>query len=100
MDNPKMKEQTIKFLEKQQAVPSNPLKRRLAKQGRKTLNFIYTGASTDAMIKALDTEWIGPLPFTVLIAPGGEIIYRQNGPVEPEQLKNMIYDYLGGYYDK
>lgn len=100
MDNPKMKEQAMKFLENQQAVPPNPLKRRLVKEGRKTLNFIYSGASTDAIIKALDTEWKGPLPFTVVIAPGGKIIYRQNGPVKPVALKNLIYDYLGGYYDK
>lgn len=100
MDDPKMKDQAIKFLENQQAVPPAPLKRRLAREGRKTLNFIYTGASTDAIIKALDTEWKGPLPFTVVIAPGGKIIYRQNGPVKPTELKNVIYDYLGGYYDK
>ncbi|MBK5210033.1 MAG: redoxin domain-containing protein [Flavobacteriaceae bacterium] len=100
MDNPKMKEQAVKFLEKQQVAPSNPLKRRLVKEGRKTLNFIYTGASTDAMIKALDAEWTGPLPFTVVIAPGGKIIYRHNGPVDPVELKNLIYDYIGGYYDK
>jgi len=100
MDNPKMKEQAIKFLENQQVAPPAPLKRRLVKEGRKTLNFIYTGASTDAIIKALDTEWKGPLPFTVVIAKGGKIIYRQNGPVKPVELKNLIYDYLGGYYDK
>lgn len=100
MDNPKMKEQAIKFLENQQAVPPNALKRRLVKEGRKTLNFIYSGASTDAIIKALDTEWKGPLPFTVIVAPGGKIIYRQNGPVKPVELKNLIYNYLGGYYDK
>ena len=98
MDNPEMKKQTIQFLEKQQAAPPNALKRRLEKEGRKTLHFIYTGSSTDAIIKALDTEWLGPLPFTVLIAPGGEIIYRSNGPVDPVELKNLIYDYLGGYY--
>ncbi len=100
MDNPKMKAQTTAFLESQQAVPPRPLKRRLIKEGRETLNFIYTGASTDDIIKALDTEWTGPLPFSLLIAPGGEIIYRRNGPVDSDELKNIIYDYLGGYYDK
>ncbi|MCF8379782.1 MAG: redoxin domain-containing protein [Bacteroidales bacterium] len=100
MDNPKMKEQTVEFLVKHQAVPPNALSRKLENEGRTSLNYIYTGASSDAIIKALDTEWKGPLPFTVLIAPGGEIIYRQNGPVDPIELKNFIYDYLGGYYDK
>jgi len=100
MDNPENPKQVIKFLEDHRAIPPNALKRRLDKEGRETLNYIYTGASTDAIIKALDTEWQGPLPYTLLIAPGGTIIYRQNGPVDPLELKNTIYDYLGGYYDK
>ncbi|MBN1417040.1 MAG: redoxin domain-containing protein [Bacteroidales bacterium] len=100
MDNPEKQSQVIKFLEDHEAVPPNALKRRLDKEGRKTLNFIYTGASTDAIIEALDAEWQGPLPYSILIAPGGKIIYRHNGPVDPLELKNTIYDYLGGYYDK
>ena len=100
MDDPKMKTGAVKFLTNHQAVPARPLKRKLDKEGRETLNFIYTGANTDTMIEALDTEWKGPLPFTVVIAPGGKIIYRQNGPVDPIELKNTVYDYLGGYYDK
>jgi peroxiredoxin len=98
MDDPKQQAQAKKFLEKQHAVPSNRLKRLLAAEGRGPINFIYTDASTDALVKALDPEWPGPLPHTVLIAPGGKILYRHNGPVEAEELKNEVLKHLGAYY--
>ncbi|MEX2044913.1 MAG: redoxin domain-containing protein, partial [Opitutus sp.] len=79
MDDPKHQPQVRKFLENQHVAVPPRLKRLLAAEGRGSLNFLYTGASSDALIKALDPEWQGPLPHTVVIAPGGKIIYRQNG---------------------
>ena len=98
MDDPKMEAQAKKFLEKQHASPPNRLKRVLAAEGRNATNFLYTGASTDALIKALDPEWPGPLPHTVLIAPGGKIVWRHNGPVNLTELQDKIIDTLGPYY--
>ncbi len=98
MDDPKLQPQVKQFLEKQHAVPSARLKRLLAAEGRNAVNFLYTGASTDALVKALDPDWPGPLPHTVLIAPGGKIVYRHNGPVNPEELKSKVLEYLGAYY--
>ena len=49
-------------------------------------------------MKALDPEWPGPLPHTVLIAPGGKIIYRHNGPVDSADLLAKIVAVLGPYY--
>jgi peroxiredoxin len=98
MDDPKQQPQVKKFLERQHAVPSARLKRLLAAEGRGPLNFLYSSASTDAMVKALDPEWPGPLPHTVLIAPGGKIVWRHNGPIDPDVLKNTIIDLLGPYY--
>jgi hypothetical protein len=93
-----MEPQVKKFLERQHASPPARLKRLLAAEGRGPLNYLYTGASTDALIKALDPEWPGPLPHTVLIAPGGKIVWRQNGAVDPEVLKEKVIDLLGLYY--
>jgi len=98
MDDPKMKAQAKAFLEKQHAVPPGRLKRLLKAEGRTGTNFIYTDASTDDLVKALDPEWPGPLPHTVLIAPGGRIVYRHNGPVDPAELLAKIIAELGPYY--
>ena len=98
MDDPKMQPQVKKFLEKQHVAVPSRLKQQLKAEGRAALNHLYTGASSDALVKALDPEWPGPLPHTVLIAPGGKIVYRKNGQFDPEELKNAILKELGPYY--
>jgi peroxiredoxin len=98
MDDPKLQPQVKKFLEKNYVSPSARLKKLLATEGRGPLNFLYSGASTDALVKALDPEWPGPLPHTVLIAPGGKIVWRHNGAVDPEVLKRKVVELLGPYY--
>ncbi|MDO8541439.1 MAG: redoxin domain-containing protein [Opitutaceae bacterium] len=98
LDDPKLQPQVMKFLSAQHVVPSARLKRLLTAEGRGPINFLYTGASTDALVKALDPAWPGPLPHTVVIAPGGKIVYRHNGPVDPEELKVAVLKYLGPYY--
>jgi peroxiredoxin len=98
MDDPKLQPQVKKFLEKQHAVPSARLKRALTAEGTKANNYLYTEASADALIKALDPQWPGPLPHTVIIAPGGKIVYRHNGPIDGAEVKNQILAHLGPYY--
>ena len=98
LDDPKMQPQAKKFLENQHAVPPARLKRLLVAEGRGPLNFLYTEASTDALVKALDPEWPGPLPHTVLLAPGGKILYRHNGVVNSAELLAKVLDSLGAYY--
>jgi peroxiredoxin len=98
MDDPKMLPQAKKFLERQHAVPSARLKQLLAAEGRTATNFLYAGASTDALVAALDPSWPGPIPHTVLIAPGGKILWRHNGAVDAETLKDEVLKHLGGFY--
>jgi peroxiredoxin len=98
MDLPKLEPQVKAFLAKQHVVPPARLKKLLEAEGRPTLNFLYHGASSDAIVKALDPEWPGPLPHSVLIAPGGKVVWRHNGRVDAEELKNKILEFLGTYY--
>ncbi len=98
LDDPKQVAQAKRFLEKQHAVPSARLKQLMKAEGRATNNFIYTEASTDALVQALDPAWPGPLPHTVLIAPGGKILYRHNGRIDATDLLNRLIEALGAYY--
>jgi thiol-disulfide isomerase/thioredoxin len=52
----------------------------------------------DAMINAVDAEWQGELPHTLLVAPGGRVVYRTRGAFEPLALRKAIVGYLGRYY--
>lgn len=98
MDDPRQEPQVKRFLEKQGAAPSNRLRRLLAAEDRTTTHYLYNGASTDTLVKAIDPEWPGPLPHTVVIAPGGKIIYRHNGAVDPVELRDVVLKELGGFY--
>ena len=61
-------------------------------------NFIGTVTDKDKLGDAIDKEWPGPVPHTLLIAPGGKIIYRHTGEVDPLELKRAIVDYIGRTY--
>jgi thiol-disulfide isomerase/thioredoxin len=63
-----------------------------------TTNYLYTGDDRDKFMEALDPKWEGPLPHTMLIAPGGKIIYRHTGEIDPLELKKAIVGYLGRTY--
>jgi hypothetical protein len=49
-------------------------------------------------VKALDAEWQGPVPHTVIVAPGGKVIYRHTGEIDALEVKGVIADYLGRTY--
>ncbi|MBI5768050.1 MAG: redoxin domain-containing protein [Verrucomicrobia bacterium] len=98
MDDPKQEAAAKKFLEQQHAAPPARLRRVLKAEGREATNFLYTEASADALIAALDPSWPGPLPHTVLIAPGGKIVYRHNGVIDHAEVLEKILAQLGPYY--
>ena len=61
-------------------------------------NFIFDSDDRDALAEALDPEWEGPVPYTLLIAPGGEIVRRWKEEVDPAELKSEISTRLGKTY--
>lgn len=52
----------------------------------------------DQFANLLDEEWDGPLPYTVLIAPGEKVLYRHQSEVEPLAVKRAIVKVLGRTY--
>jgi peroxiredoxin len=61
-------------------------------------NYIAKVKDHDSLAEALDKDWPGPVPYTLLIAPGGKILYRKTGAIEPLELKRAIVSYLGRTY--
>jgi thiol-disulfide isomerase/thioredoxin len=88
----------LTFLERQHAAVPPAAKKAVAEQGRTTNNFIYTGSGPDALAQALDPKWPGGYPYTVVIAPGGEILERIAGAFDVTQLQSSLVDRLGVYY--
>jgi thiol-disulfide isomerase/thioredoxin len=61
-------------------------------------NFLSSAESKDKFADALDKQWPGPLPYTLVVAPGGKVLYRKHGPLEPLAVKRAVVDYLGRTY--
>jgi len=70
----------------------------LKKARASSTNYLFTGADKDKLADVLDPKWPGPLPYTVLIAPGGKVLYRHAGALEAVELKRAVADYLGRTY--
>ena len=72
----------------------------LNKQAASCRNTISGIEDRDQLAEALDPSWNGAQPYTLLVAPGGKIIYRHTGMIEPAEVKKVIVDYLGRYFFK
>lgn len=83
MDRVEKEKKALEFLEENQAAFDN---------------YLNTSTNRDAFIDAFDSDWQGNLPLTMLIAPGGEIIYTHDGIIDPLEVKKAIVGQLGRYF--
>ena len=58
-------------------------------------NYLFNSTDKDALGTALDPEWPGGFPYTILVAPGGKIIQRQMGEMDAMKLKKAIAYFPG-----
>lgn len=98
LDVPEDEAKARRFLEKHQAALPARLLPTLEKEGRKSNNYLYNEASMDALITALDPQWSGPQPHTLLIAPGGTVAFRHNGPLSEAGLLEKILEVMTDGY--
>ena len=63
-------------------------------------NYRFTGESRYAFIEAVDPQWKGALPYSLLIEPGGKVVYAHQGMIDYEQLRQIIFadPYMGRIY--
>jgi len=80
LDNSDQEKEALAFLKKHQA--SNK-------------NYIFSETNKDKLADAIDKDWQGAIPYTLLIRPGGEVVYKHVGAVNPLELKREIVKQLG-----
>jgi peroxiredoxin len=97
-DLPEDRKKALAFLSKHRAVTPKRIKPSLEAEGRTTNNYLYTDADMDALIKSLDQKWEGPQPHTILVAPGGEIVFRHNGKIGEKELLAKILEEISTVY--
>ncbi len=79
-----------KFLNSRHAALSDRTKPSLEKEGRKTNNYHWAGGNPDHLAEAIDPEWSGALPHTMVIDAEGEVVWRYTGEIDPVEVRRMI----------
>ncbi len=84
-DTPDQKEAALKFLQKSNSAVTN---------------YIFEKDDKYALIEAVDPDWQGALPYTLIVAPGGEKLYAKQGIIDPLEVKRIIVEspMIGRYY--
>src|SRR4051794_6147322 len=84
-DDPDNKDKVLKFLQRQQASATN---------------YLFNTDDKYKLIEAIDPKWEGALPYTLIVEPGGKIVYALQGQIDPAEIKKKIVDdpYIGRYY--
>lgn len=72
------KEATLKFLQKSESAVAN---------------YISVTADKYELIEAVDPAWNGALPYTVLLEPGGKVVWRHQGEADFFELKKTIVEH-------
>jgi peroxiredoxin len=70
----------------------------LKKHSVSCANYIFAGEDRDNLAEVVDPDWEGPVPYTILIAPGGKIVKRWKDEIDPAELKSEISTLLGKTY--
>jgi peroxiredoxin len=84
-NDPAQKEKVLKFLKGKQA------------SGK---NYLFSIDDKYKMIEAIDPKWQGALPYTVLVEPGGKIVYGKQGRIDVKEMKKAIVEnpLIGRFY--
>jgi hypothetical protein len=90
LDAPDKRDAVAKFLESRHAALSDRSVPALRKEGRDCNNFHWTGGNPDNLAEAIDPEWSGALPHSVILAPGGEILWRHTGGIDVVELRRKV----------
>jgi len=63
-------------------------------------NYLFSIDDKYKLIEAVDPNWSGALPYTVLVEPGGKIIYGKQGTIDPMEMKTTIVEnkLIGRFY--
>ena len=84
-DNPEKKDKVLKMLRSLHAANTN---------------YLFNSDDKYKLIDAIDVKWNGAIPYTILVEPGGKIVYANQGEIDPSELKTKIVDnkLIGRYY--
>ncbi len=72
----------------------------LQKEHASNKNYLFSFDDKYKLIEAIDPKWQGALPYTVLVEPGGKIVYAKQGIIDADEMKTRIVEnpLIGRFY--
>jgi thiol-disulfide isomerase/thioredoxin len=63
-------------------------------------NFLFNIKDKWTLIESVDPKWQGALPYTLIVEPGGKIVYAKQDLIDPAKIKKLIVEHplIGRYY--
>ena len=89
-----------KFLEKNHAALSKRTAPSLKEEGRESNNYRFTGSNPDDLAEAIDKDWTGAQPHTLILLPGGEIHWTHTGALEFFEFHKQILSAINKVTEK
>ncbi len=83
VDDPGQEGKALSFLKEQQA---------------SCRNMLFDSEDKNLLVRATNGEWMGTIPLTLLVKPGGEIVYKHTGSIDRLETKRAIVTVLGRTY--
>jgi hypothetical protein len=62
----------------------------LQKQYATTRNLVFASPKIYDLMAAFDPGWGGAVPYTMLIGPAGEVLYKREGPIDALEVRRLI----------
>ncbi len=87
---------TVNYPDEEKAV-----RKFLEAQHASSRNYISTTMDPHELVRAFDPEWDGGVPYSMVIAPGGKVLYKGNGQLDILKTRRLILasfpddDYVG-----
>ena len=97
-DLPEQRAKAQAFLDRNHVALPSRLAESLKAEGRKSNNYLFTDPDVDALVAALDSKWSGAQPHTVLVAPGGKVVFRHTGKLKEADLLDVVLKELSTFY--
>lgn len=90
VDSEKGKDGVLRGLKDAHFPTSADTLRFIKKEGRDTSHFYCEGGDVKAVLGLVGESEVGAVPFTVVLAPGGKVLYRKDGKVNDVELRRAI----------
>ncbi len=87
---------TVNYPDEEKAV-----RKFLEAQHASSRNYISSTMDPHELVRAFDADWDGGVPYSMVIAPGGKVLYKGNGQIDVLKTRRLILasfpddDYVG-----